>query len=117
APADLRHRRPARLPRRVHERCCSAPDHQGRPRDHHVLRRLRRRRMQTAPSARCLRRRRQQTDMSTVEASMELRQAFIAAIVAALEEDLGTEGLDLDEDITTRSTVPGDLLGRANVYA
>jgi len=54
---------------------------------------------------------------SPVDASMELRQAFLGAIVAALEEDLGTEGLDLDADITTRATVPPDVWGTANVYA
>jgi len=53
----------------------------------------------------------------TVDASMELRQAFLGAIVAALEEDLGTDGVDLDADITTRSTVPPDVWGAARVYA
>ena len=48
---------------------------------------------------------------------MELRQAFLGAIVAALEEDLGTDGLDLDADITTRTTVPNDVWGIARVYA
>jgi len=54
---------------------------------------------------------------SPVEASMELRQAFLGAIAAALEEDLGTEGLDLDADITTHATVPSDVWGSATVYA
>jgi len=48
---------------------------------------------------------------------MELRQAFLGAIVAALEEDLGTEGIDLDADITTRTTVPPDVWGSGCVYA
>jgi len=52
----------------------------------------------------------------TVDASMELRQAFLGAIVAALEEDLGTDGLDLDADVTTRTTVPPDVWGSASVY-
>jgi nicotinate-nucleotide pyrophosphorylase (carboxylating) len=55
--------------------------------------------------------------MSTVDASMELRQAFLGAIVAGLEEDLGTDGLDLDADVTTRTTVPPDVFGTARVYA
>ena len=54
---------------------------------------------------------------SPVDASMELRQAFLGAIVAALEEDLGTDGLDLDADVTTHTTVPPDVWGTATVYA
>ncbi len=48
---------------------------------------------------------------------MELRRAFLGAIVAGLEEDLGTDGLDLDADITTHATVPPDVWGSATVYA
>jgi nicotinate-nucleotide pyrophosphorylase (carboxylating) len=48
---------------------------------------------------------------------MELRQAFLGAIVAALEEDLGTDGLDIDADITTHATVASGVWGTANVYA
>jgi nicotinate-nucleotide pyrophosphorylase (carboxylating) len=52
-----------------------------------------------------------------VDASVELREAFANAIAAALEEDLGTDALDLDADVTTRTVVPPNIWGRATVYA
>jgi nicotinate-nucleotide pyrophosphorylase (carboxylating) len=54
---------------------------------------------------------------SPVDASMELREAFANAIAAALEEDLGTDALDLDADVTTHAVVPVNQWGRATVYA
>jgi nicotinate-nucleotide pyrophosphorylase (carboxylating) len=54
---------------------------------------------------------------SPVDASIELREAFMGAIAAALLEDLGTDEMDVDADVTTRTTVPDDITGHATVYA
>ena len=54
---------------------------------------------------------------ATVDRSAKLRDAFAAAVAAALEEDLGAEGLDINSDITTRTTVVPDTWGKAAVYA
>ena len=54
---------------------------------------------------------------ATVDQSIKLREAFAAAVASALEEDVGTDRLAIDADITTKTTVGPDTWGRAVVYA
>jgi nicotinate-nucleotide pyrophosphorylase (carboxylating) len=55
--------------------------------------------------------------LTEVSESRKLYAAFDAAVIVALEEDLGGTGRELENDITTHPIVPDGLLGSSTLYA